>query len=64
MCQFARIEYEKCRHISKEVIKCKKGRSEPRGCPDAHSRQYIRRGQCIDCREAEIDKSMKDVGFL
>jgi hypothetical protein len=64
MCQFARIDYEKCRHVSKEVIKCKNGRSEPRACPDAHSRQYIRRGQCIDCREAEIDKSMKDLGFL
>jgi hypothetical protein len=64
MCQFARIEYEKCRHVSKEVIKCKHGRSEPRACPDAHSRQYIRRWQCIDCREAEIDKSMKDLGLL
>jgi hypothetical protein len=64
MCQFARIEYKKCRHISKEVIKCKRGLYEPRGCPQAHSKPYIRSGRCVDCREAEIDKRMKDLELL
>jgi hypothetical protein len=64
MCQFARIEYTKCQHISKEVFKCKRGRLEPMSCPQAHATQYIRSGQCVGCREAEIDRKMMELDLL
>jgi len=64
MCQFARIEYEECRHVSKEVIECEEGCSEPKRCPQAHPKQYTLSGKCVDCREAAVDKRMKELGLL
>lgn len=64
MCEFARIQHTRCRHVVKQVNVCHRAQVEPMDCTRAHAQKYILDKKCVGCQRKDIDKTLVDLGLL